>query len=84
MTSFINKIHKDFRKHLVILKMKKKDKITMIGKMMLKDKIIGSWDRFLTEKPQGRLAGFLQKRLEHFCSANLEKIIGKERYCKCI
>ena len=59
--------------------MKKIDKIAMIGKMMLKDKITGSWDRFLTEKPRGDLLAFYKKRLEHFWQLpNLEKIIGKE------
>ena len=59
--------------------MKKTDKIAMIGKMMLKDKIIGSWDRFLTEKPQGDLPAFYKKRLENFWQLpNLENIIGKE------
>ena len=59
--------------------MKKIDKIAMIGKMMLKDKITGSWDRFLTEKPRGDLLAFYKKRFEHFWQLpNLEKIIGKE------
>ena len=46
--------------------MKKIDKITTLGKMMLKDKITSSWDKLLTEKPQGDLMVFYKKRLEHF------------------
>ena len=60
--------------------MKKIDKITTLGKMMLKDKITSSWDKLLTEKPQGDLMGFYKKRLEHFWRLpDLEKIIGKEK-----
>ena len=46
--------------------MKKIDKITTLGKTMLKDKITSSWDKLLTEKPQGDLMVFYKKRLEHF------------------
>ena len=60
--------------------MKKIDKITTLGKMMLKDKITSSWDKLLTEKPQGDLMVFYKKRLEHFWRLpDLEKIIGKEK-----
>ena len=48
--------------------------------MMLKDKITSSWDKLLTEKPQGDLMVFYKKRLEHFWRLpDLEKIIGKEK-----
>ena len=60
--------------------MKKIDKITTLGKMMLKDKITSSWDKLLTEKQQGDLMVFYKKRLEHFWRLpDLEKIIGKEK-----
>ena len=41
--------------------MKKIDKITTLGKMMLKDKITSFWDKLLTEKPQGDLMVFYKK-----------------------
>lgn len=41
--------------------MKKIDKITTLGKMMLKDKITSSWDKLLTEKPQGDLMVFIKR-----------------------
>ncbi len=60
--------------------MKKIDKITTLGKMMLKDKITSSCDKLLTEKPQGDLMGFYKKRLEHFlASAGFRKKLSSKR-----
>lgn len=63
--------------------MKKIDKITTLGKMMLKDKITSSWDKLLTEKPQGDLMVFYKKRLEHFlASAGFRKNYRQREGCK--
>lgn len=59
--------------------MKKFTKLARLGKLLFKDKITNFWDKLLTEKPQGDLLTFYQKRLNHFWSLpDLEKIIGKE------
>lgn len=65
--------------------MKKIDKITTLGKMMLKDKITSSWDKLLTEKPQGDLMVFYKKRLEHFWRLpDLEKNYRQREGCTLI
>lgn len=62
--------------------MKKIDKITTLGKTMLKDKITSSWDKLLTEKPQGDLMVFIKEAGALLASAGFRKNYRQREGCK--
>lgn len=64
--------------------MKKIDKITTLGKMMLKDKITSSWDKLLTEKPQGDLMVFYKEAGALLASAGFRKNYRQREGCTLI